>query len=334
MRLRSKKRLLTVIFSLLMVIGLTACNNEKKYSFGTGNIGGNYYTYGNALAGLIQSDGTLVEVKTTAGSAANLRLLQKGFLDMAIVQSDTLLDAFNGNGSFAGNKCDGVRAIAGLYIEECQIVVSADSDIYSVDDLYGRNVSVGVKESGVMQNAEQILLANGINLNQINAFYMSFSDAAAALKSGEIDAFFSTAGAPTTSIQELAKEMDIRLVSLDEDTCRKLIEQYPCYTECTIPADTYQGQDESVNTLGVKAVLVVNGKVSDEFAEYLTNTLFLNNNELRYATAAEELNISFATDGIPVPFHAGAASWYQKYGLTVPTSSDEITINGVKAGQD
>ena len=36
----------------------------------------------------------------------------------------------------------------GLYTEACQIVVRADSDIRSVEDLQGKTVSVGEEESG------------------------------------------------------------------------------------------------------------------------------------------------------------------------------------------
>ncbi len=65
-----------------------------------------------------------VDVKATAGSAANLRLLQQGFLQLAIVQSDTLQDAANGQGDFAETgPLDGYSAVAWLYTEVCQLVV-------------------------------------------------------------------------------------------------------------------------------------------------------------------------------------------------------------------
>lgn len=333
--LRKKHMLLAVLLSMVMIL-LTACGDTKEYSFGTGNMGGNYYAYGNALAGLLkQEDEALtVNVTSTAGSAANLRLLQKGFLDMAIVQSDTLMDAYQGTGVFEGNTCTGVRAIAGLYMEECQIIVRADSDIYSVADLYKRNVSVGEQESGVMQNAKQILLANGISMEMIQASYMSFSDSAASLKSGEIDAFFCTAGAPTTAVQELSKEMEIRLISLDERNRQQLIKEYPCYTECVIPAGTYIGQEEDVTTIGVKAVLVVSNKMSDEMAGKITDTLFGHVQDLQYATSVSSLDTDFAVQSVTAPFHSGAAAWYAGKNIEVSTTDSGNTSYGVTAGQD
>lgn len=329
-----KRCICAILLTVLIVGTMTACGKKTDYSFGTGNIGGNYYSYGNTLAGLIGGDDININVKSTAGSAANLRLIQKGFLDMAIVQSDVLLDAYDGKGLFDNNACDGVRVVAGLYMEECQIIVSADSDIYTVGDLYSKNVSVGEDESGVMQNAKQILAVNGLTVNNINASYLSFSDSAEALKSGAIDAFFCTAGAPTTSVQELSKEMDIRLISLDSRTCKQLIQEYPCYVERVIPAGTYQGQDEDVTTLGVKAVLVVSNKLSDDFVIAVTETLFTHSTELQYATSADAIDKEFAVEAIPVPFHSGAAKWYEQQGIQVGSSNGGSTGYGVDASQD
>lgn len=336
MKTRIKNGIRVIAIMLVLGIMLTACGNSKEYSLGTGNLGGNYYSYGNALAGILKTEDSdlVIDVKTTAGSAANLRLLQKGFLDMAIVQSDTLYDAYTGNGVFDGEACSGVRAVAGLYTEECQIVVRNDSDIWTVEDLYGKSVSVGEEESGVMQNAEQILLANGITFSRMDTKYLSFSDSAAALKNGEIDAFFCTAGAPTTSVQELSKEVDIRILSIDERTCQQLINEYPSYSQCIIPAGTYEGQEDDINTLGVKAVLVVSNKVSDDFVTFVVENIFSHSAELQYATSAQEIDINFATSAIPVPFHNGASSYYEQKGFSVNTSDNGATNYGVNAPQD
>ena len=152
---------------LLPIIALCiGCGGENSASngirLGTGGTGGMYYAYGTELAKMVQAEGKgrALDVKTTAGSAANLRLLREKFLDLAIVQSDTLSNAINGRGIFAAaGPGVGYAAVAGLYTEACQIVVSKNSEINSVSDLVGKKVSVGERESGVLQNAEQIFRA-------------------------------------------------------------------------------------------------------------------------------------------------------------------------------
>lgn len=90
-----------------------------------------YYTVANAYAGLAskESSDLKFEVKNTAGSAANLRLLSGNYIDLGIAQADLVRAAHEGTGSFSDNRQQGYRAIAGLYTEACQIVVRADSDI-------------------------------------------------------------------------------------------------------------------------------------------------------------------------------------------------------------
>lgn len=330
-----KKKALCLIVSLMLFV-LSSCSDNDIISFGTGNIGGNYYSYGNALSQLLKSDNDKysVNVRTTAGSAANLRLIQQGFLDIAIAQSDTLLDASAGKGSFEKMPCTGVRAVAGLYTEECQIIVPADSDIMTAEDLYGKKISVGEKESGVTRNAEHILMANGLSFDMIDEQYLSFSDSAEALEKGKIDAFFCTAGAPTTAVAELSKSFPVRIISLDEKTISKIVNNYSGYIRCTIPASTYAGQDSEVSTVGVKAVLVAGSKVTDDTAYQVVKTLFEHKSEMRYATSADELDSDFAVSGIPVPFHSGAAKWYSENGISVSTESNGSTGGVQNAGQD
>lgn len=328
--------MMRILLSAVLALSLCSCKSSDRLAFGTGGIGGNYYAYGSAYAQLIggDSDKLSVEVKATAGSAANLRLLQQGFLDIAVVQSDMLSDAYSGEGDFAEMPCRSVRALAGLYTEECQLIVRADSDIYAVSDLYGKTVSVGEEDSGVIKNAELIMELNGITNGSVKKVNLSFSDSAAALEKGTIDAFFVTAGLPTTAVTELAKETAIRLISLDEKTIERMTGENSFYTACTIPANTYAGQTEDVRTVGVKAVLVASGRVSDDTAEQLVRTLFDHSSELHYSTSASEFSADFAASGITVPFHSGAARFYEANGITVNTNADKAEIDRPSAAQD
>ena len=325
---------------LLPIIALCfGCGGEKSANngvrFGTGGTGGMYYAYGTELAKMIQSDGNghALDVKTTAGSAANLRLLREKFLDLAIVQSDTLSNAINGRGIFAAaGPGVGYAAIAGLYTEACQIVVAKDSPIMEIGDLAGRKVSVGERESGVLQNAEQILMSHGLTFEMLEPSYLSFADAAVALEKGEIDAAFITAGAPTAAISNLAAKKEIRLLSIAPDIQNNMMKLYKGYTRCTIPADSYPGQSEPVSTIGVKAVLVASTDLKDDEVTYLTEFIFKNADNLPHNTT-DKLTNAYAVEDIPASFHAGAAKFYDSQGVKVNVYSGK-SGESIKAGQD
>lgn len=129
--------------------------NTRKIKFGAAGLGGTYRVFGDTFANLVTSKNKKysMEVKTTAGSAANLRLLSDGYIQMAIAQMDLTNDAYERTGIFENEKKHGgYSAVAALYTEACQVVVRADSGINTIEDLQDKRVSVGEEESGTEQS--------------------------------------------------------------------------------------------------------------------------------------------------------------------------------------
>lgn len=313
--------LLSMLMATLVLTGCGAAG-AQELRLGTAGTGGTYYAYGAAMSELVgeKLPDMLLTVKATAGSAANLRLLSEDYLQLAIAQSDLMNDAYYGTGVFAGQEPrTGCGAVAGLYTEPCQIVVRADSGIETVEDLAGRIVGVGEEESGVVENARQILLCCGLSFDMLEVRYLSYSDAALALADGSIDAFFCTAGAPTNAVANLARQTPIRLLGLEERQRERLIDTYGAYLPCTVPAGTYEGQTEEIETVGVEAVLLASAKLSEQQVYDLTAALFENADALQLGTAADTpLELSEA-GGVTIPYHPGAARYYTENGIAVET---------------
>lgn len=277
-----KIRMIGILLAATLLVA--GCGGSKKADIrlGTGGVGGNYYSYGTNLAGYLDSEADVsAEVRSTAGSAANLRLIAGGYLDMALVQSDTMADALAGTGLFQDEALSGFHAVTGLYTESIQLVTGKNSGIASVEDLVGKKVSLGEKDSGVVSNANQILNAYAIGTNAFEAKYMSFADSAESLLNGEIDAFFCTASAPTTAIVELAQKTGIRLVPISAEVTRGMLGENSPYVTSIIPAGTYEGQTEDVSTLGVSAVLIAADNLSTETENAVLAVLKAHNDELQ-----------------------------------------------------
>ena len=77
---------------------------------------------------------------------------------------------------------DNVLALGSLYPETIQIVTTAKSGIKSVEDLKGKNVSVGAPGSGTYINAEQILEIHGMTMDDIDAQNLDFDESLVELK--------------------------------------------------------------------------------------------------------------------------------------------------------
>lgn len=320
------KKKLMILCAVAVMISTCLCGcgaNSGKIRFGSAGIGGTYQVFGDTFANLVTSKSKKykIEVKTTAGSASNLRLLSKDYIQMAVAQMDLINDAYDRTGIFEHDKkYQGYSAIASLYTEACQIVVPADSSIKSVEDLEGKTVSIGEEESGTEQNAIQILSAYGLNKKLVDEVNLDYTNAAKQLKSGDIDAFFCTAGVQTTVINELSKQCKVRFISLDQKGIDRLKKSYKFYTEYTMPANTYVNQTKPVKTVGVKAVLLASDKLSEDTVKDITKLLFQNEQQIQYALPVNiSLDEKTAVEGITIPFHEGAAAYYKQHGITVNT---------------
>ncbi|MBR2256388.1 MAG: TAXI family TRAP transporter solute-binding subunit [Blautia sp.] len=319
---KKRNRISLMILPILLIFFASSCGNRQNIRFGSAEIGGNYYIIAQAIAGFLKEDNENLEidVKKTAGSAANLRLLSDNYIQLGISQTDVLNDAYYGTGMFSGdNPLKGYSAIAGLYTEACQIVTRKGSGINNVMDLQGKRISVGEDESGTEQNAEQILLAYGLNDKLVEKVNLNYTDAADQLQKGRIDAFFCTAGMQTTVVEELARRTGIRLISIGTDEIRTLRDSYEYYSECTIPAGTYTGQEEDVETVAVKAVLLADDQLSEAVVKKITASLFSHASELQLAIPVDfSVTPEIAVENIPVPFHKGASAYYKEQGVIIP----------------
>lgn len=316
------KKFIAIVLALTMVLVLAACGGTagtSKMTMGTGGTAGTYYGYGGVLGQyIINNAGINVTVVSTDGSKANIQGIDAGDYQLGTVQSDVMSYAWAGTRSFEEEgKVDTFRTVAGLYAETVQLV-TMDPAIKSVKDLKGKSVSIGAPGSGVYFNAIDVLTAAGLTENDIKAQYQSFADSADALKDGKIDAAFIVAGAPTPAITELCTTNNAYLVPIDGEIAESLMTSCDFYSLLTIPAGTYNGQTEDVTTVTVKATLIVSADASEDDVYKLTAAIFDNIDAITAENAkGAELSLENATQGLTVPFHAGAAKYFKEKGIEV-----------------
>ena len=292
-----------------------------KMTMGTGGTSGTYYAFGGVLGQYIKNYGGIdVTVVSTDGSKADIQGIDAGDYQLGTVQSDVMAYAWEGVKAFADDGAiNSIRVIGGLYAETVQLV-TMDPDIKTPADLKGKAVSIGAPGSGVYFNAMDVLESAGLTESDIKAQYLSFADSAEGLKDGKIDAAFIVAGAPTPAITELMTTNDAYLVPIEGEYAEKIMAECPYYTELAIPAGTYPKQDEDINTVTVKATLIVSADASEDDVYNVTKAIYDNAEAIsgEHAKGAE-LSIENATTGMTAPFHAGAAKYFAEKGVTVET---------------
>ncbi len=309
-------RLTSLALAVIMLLALASCG-AKNVRFATGGATGTYYAYGTAITQVIADKaGVKFTVSSTGASKENIQLITNGEADLATVQNDVMSYAYKGTDLFADTgKLDAFYALGALYNESCQIIVNENSGIQTVADLKGKKVSVGAAGSGVEFNAKQILEVYDITFSDIDKQNLDFASSADALKDAKIDAFFCTAGAPTSAITNLATTNSLKLLEIDDEHADKLIASYPFYTKQSVPAGTYSFLTNDVQIVTVKATLIVSKNLDDDTVYNITKALFDCKEDI---TAAHKngqfLDPAYAVSGIDIPFHPGAEKYFKEVG--------------------
>ena len=284
----------------------------------TGGTSGVYYPIGVAMSQLYGSgiEGAKTSVQATKASVENLNLLQSGRGEIAFALGDSVEDAWNGVED-AGFKAPltRIRAIAATYPNYIQIVASKESGIKTLEDLKGKRISVGAPKSGTELNARAIFKAAGLSYKDMGRLeFMPYAESVELIKNRQLDATLQSSGLGMAAIRDLASMVPITFVAIPEDVVARIDSQ--AYQAKVIPAGTYDGQDQDVPTAAIVNLLVSHEKVSDDVAYQMTKLLFDNLPRLRTAhSAANDIKLEHATEGLPIPLHPGAERFYKEAGV-------------------
>jgi len=291
--------------------------NQQEQIFlniATGGTAGTYFPLGGALSEIWNKNisGVNSTAQSTGASVANINLLKEKKADIIFVQNDITYYAANGVELFE-DKYEDIRGLAILYPETIQLVTLENKGINSIADLKGKRVAVGAAGSGAEANARQILNAAGITYDDITAQYLSFAEAANNLKDGNVDAAFLTAGFPTAAVTDIAAQHDVKLVSFEDSLIEKLTTDYPYYTKNVIPANTYSGEDEDIQTVAVQAMLAVTSDMDEELAYNLVKSMYDNLDRVKAAhTVGELIKPETGTEGMSIELHPGAQKYFDE----------------------
>ena len=308
---------------LLLVVALTALMSasavaQTNVTILTGSTSGVYYPLGNAISVIFNKSipGARSSVQVTQGSVENLNLLEAGDGELAFSLGDAVSAAWKGDPD-AGFKTrlEKLRGVAAIYRNHIQLVVSESSGAKTLRDLKGKRVSVGPKRSGTELNARAIFAAVGMTYADFGRTdYLPFGQSATMMEKGELDASLQSAGLGVDSIRHLSTAIPIRLIAIPPEVVGKIGDS--AYVPSVVPARTYEGQSDPVETAAVVNFLVTREGLSAETVYAMTKAIFTNLNQLvQTHPAAQGISIKDAASNMPVPLHPGAERYYREIGL-------------------
>jgi TRAP transporter TAXI family solute receptor len=289
---------------------------SELLTFAGGPEGGEYSRVVNAILGTLSKNRRKAHVVgvETEGSIENALLLGRGQADYGLVQSDVAWLAVSGAGPFA---IDGpltrLAALGSLYPEPVHIVVARDSPIRRVEDLRGKRVDLGTPQSGTRLNAVAVLDAHRLAAKDLTVQGDGPRAALHKLRAGQIDAFFTTIGAPSRDLQRLAAVFPLRLVPLSPAAVTRLAAEHQGLVRLTLPTNTYPGQAEPVAMVATTALLVGAIDTPADEVRALLELAYESTDYLAFGSAqGVKISKSSALRGIAIPLHPAAAEYFGK----------------------
>jgi hypothetical protein len=228
----------------------------RNLNIACGEPGGLYLEFGQLLAAEINTEDPDLHATAipTSGSEDNLARLAAGRADLAL----TLADSAQTTQTAHPNPP--LSAIGRVYENYLQLVVLADSPIYTVTDLATHTISLGADGSGAALTGQRLLAVTGLHTNTgtpgaVTITHYPLNQATTALRTRRIDALIWSGGVPTPALAELANQQPIRLIPLGDHIPALRATYHFTYEPVTIPADTYSPTPETT-TIGVANLLL------------------------------------------------------------------------------
>lgn len=293
---------------------------EQFITIATGDSGGAFYALGGALSNIYSSiDGVTANSQSTEGSVVNLNLVEDDRAQVAFSNNSIAHYAANGTEMFE-EKLENILAMADLYPMYYHLVVTESSGIESVADLKGKKIAVGPQGSGTEVNTRQLLEGWNLTYDDVDVSYISFSNAVEQMRNRTLDGAFIGAGAPTAAVMDLMTTGDVKLIPLDNEVIAQLAEEkYPFMVPGKIPAGTYTGQEEDVETLIIGTTLVVNKNLSEDVVYEMTKALYENVDQLIAThSSAEEIELENGAKNITIDIHPGAIKYFEENNVELP----------------
>lgn len=294
---------------ITMLLFFSGANGAQNVTIGTGDQSGTYYPLGGLLAKLWNEnlDDFNMRVEVTAASAENLIKVARKDQLVGFSVGDTALQAYKGEAPFP--EALSIAKLFALYPSVVYFVVSANSDIHSIDDLRGRKVSLGAPGSGTKISALKVLEAQGISQDDILAQSLGFSATTNALANGQIDAGVIVSSLGVGAITELALTRDIRMISFTQEQLDKVTELDSSYEEMTVPAQSFHNVPEFAAPV-IWNLLVVNQDMDEKLAYQMTKVVFDHRDELRRNfKITESISLENMDELAEIPLHPGARKY-------------------------
>ncbi|SNR54321.1 TAXI family TRAP transporter solute-binding subunit [Puniceibacterium sediminis] len=330
--MKLSKKIMAATVAIVMATSAQA-QDTRDFLIATAGTGGSFYPVGVGIATLVKLKlGTRPEDKinlsalTSQGSFDNVNILSDGRADFGIIQSLMTDFGYHGTNDFEGKAKTNLRAVTALMFNTNQFITFKEnaptgtiSDILAME---GDKVVLGAKNSGGLLEYRMFIQKLGADKGEgfFDESYMGFRQRAEALINGNLDGINLTSGVPNSSVTLALSSLGdkVQLLGFTPEQVATVTDG-TVWGPFTIPAGTYPGQDNPVETVAQPNLLVATADTPEDVVYEVVKTMYENLPFLRSVHGSlNDLTPENAIKGVTVPLHPGAIRYYEEIGMTVP----------------
>jgi len=190
----------------------------RRISIGCGPPEGANFKYAQAYREILSREGISLDLRNTAGSAENIKLLgaKSGGVDIAFVQ-----------GSMKSSARDtDLVSLGSLFFEPLWIFHRSDLAVRRIPDLKGLRLAVGEEGDGTKILTTRLLELNGLNSQNTRIFAYGYQKAADMLLNGEVDVAFFLSTHLAAHVIKLIDSKSVKLMGLARAEAYALLYHY------------------------------------------------------------------------------------------------------------
>jgi TRAP transporter TAXI family solute receptor len=288
-----------------------------KIVLGTATKGGGFQLFGQNLAEVINltDTGLRVQAIATRGSKQNIPFLEEGKIDIGLVEGNAARQALDGIGRAQAN----LSVLSVMYPNPGMFVVRADSPYQHIEDLKGKPIAFGTRASGLRILANDVL--DGIGLKPDRDFQQIILDKAAdgprLVLEGKVEALWGAGIGWPGFVKVANAEAGARFIAPSAKQVRQILTKHPHLKPMSVPAVTYKGQKDKIDSVGLWSLILVRPNLPKEVAYRLARALHHGEEELaerlqqgRY-TKAQNTVVQVSTKRL----HNGVVRYFREAGL-------------------
>ncbi|WP_420724286.1 TAXI family TRAP transporter solute-binding subunit [Hwanghaeella sp. LZ110] len=289
-----------------------------SFTVGTASQGGTYFAYGSGWANLVADElGISGGGEVTGGPMQNMALVHTGDAAFGMTTMGPARESLDGTNPIApGLKMTNACAMFPMYQTPFSITTLKSSGITSVADIpEGAKIGFGPAGSTSDTYFPKMLETLGVKFERRNG---GWSDLGGQLQDGLLDVIAFAAGVPVPAVSQLEVQTEVNIIEFTEEEQAKIMEAYPV-SNFQIKADTYTTLKEPARSVSMWNFAVANCDLPESFVYEATKVVMSDNARMvNIHKAARSTVVENWDKNTFLPWHPGAAKWFNENGASIP----------------